>query len=201
MSQLRLSRRARTERYGERVAAKIDDRSHTLLEQLHAKQLLPASRAQRSQLQGRILPALAMYRALCEELGGRDAALGEMDRLFAAQVEPARRLMGILHFIPDAFDAFRFATLLDVWLRFPPALGKMTTVENSRRCLAIDMRSCYCFETLQALGAPELTAVFCSMDDKIYAGLPPAIRWERTQTLGRGANRCDFRWRRSDLIF
>ncbi len=49
--------------------------------------------------------------------------------------------MGILRFIPCAIDAFRFATLLHVWLRFPPALGKMTIVENSRRCLAIDMHS------------------------------------------------------------
>jgi hypothetical protein len=26
--------------------------------------------------------------------------------------------------------------------------------------------------------------------------LPPSIRWERTQTLGRGGSYCDFRWRR-----
>lgn len=31
---------------------------------------------------------------------------------------------------------------------------------------------------------------------QLFAALPPSIAWERTTTLGRGGDRCDFCWRR-----
>lgn len=31
----------------------------------------------------------------------------------------------------------------------------------------------------------------------IYAALPLTITWERTKTLGKGDDCCDFRWRRA----
>jgi hypothetical protein len=30
----------------------------------------------------------------------------------------------------------------------------------------------------------------------MFETLPPTIAWERTMTLGRGGDRCDFCWRR-----
>ena len=46
---------------------------------------------------------------------------------------------------------------------------------------------------LTACGAPELTAHLCAIDDLLYGDLP-GISWERTKTLGRGDDRCDFRF-------
>ena len=53
----------------------------------------------------------------------------------------------------------------------------------------------------QAQGAPELTPICCQVDDWMMENLPPSIRWERTQTLGRGGAVCDFRWRRVPKAF
>ena len=41
-------------------------------------------------------------------------------------------------------------------------------------------------------GCPELCRCFCDSDDISYTGLHPKLIWERTMTLGRGNDRCDF---------
>lgn len=47
-----------------------------------------------------------------------------------------------------------------------------------------------------AADAPELVSHICGFDDWMFAALPPSIAWERTTTLGRSGDRCDFCWRR-----
>ena len=42
---------------------------------------------------------------------------------------------------------------------------------------------------------PELMARFCAVDDLLFGDLP-GVSLERTKTLGRGYDRCDFRFRR-----
>lgn len=101
--------------------------------------------------------------------------------------------MRLLRYIPDAFDAFRWATLLDIRLRFPRERGQTEMVENSARCLAFNVHRCVFLDALAEYGARELTQVFCKSDDIIYAALPPTMRWERTKTLGRGDDCCNFR--------
>ena len=39
---------------------------------------------------------------------------------------------------------------------------------------------------------PELCRCFCDSDDISYTGLHPKLIWERSMTLGRGNDRCDF---------
>ena len=52
---------------------------------------------------------------------------------------------------------------------------------------------------LTAAGAPELTAHLCAIDDLLYGDLR-GISWERTKTLGRGDDRCDFRFCRASAV-
>ena len=41
------------------------------------------------------------------------------------------------------------------------------------------------------LGCPELTKIFCENDDRTYGNLP-GLKFIRTGTLGKGAQKCDF---------
>ena len=41
------------------------------------------------------------------------------------------------------------------------------------------------------LGCPELTKISCGSDDHVYGDLP-GLKFERTTTIGRGGERCDF---------
>ncbi len=55
----------------------------------------------------------------------------------------------------------------------------------------MDVTSCPYCRYFTELGCPELTKIFCENDERIYGNLPGLI-FERTGTLGKGAERCDF---------
>jgi len=71
-------------------------------------------------------------------------------------------------------------------------------VENSQCSFAFNVHRCFYLDVLTAYGAPELTALYCRLDDLLYATWSPSIRWERTKTLGRGDDCCDFRYSRGE---
>ena len=55
----------------------------------------------------------------------------------------------------------------------------------------MDILKCpYCKYCLE-LGCPELTPLFCENDDYVYGNVS-GLRFTRTQTLGKGGDRCDF---------
>ena len=55
----------------------------------------------------------------------------------------------------------------------------------------MDVTSCPYCRYFTELGCPELTKIFCENDERIYGNLPGLI-FERTGTLGKGSERCDF---------
>ena len=54
------------------------------------------------------------------------------------------------------------------------------------------MMKCPYHDTCADYGCPELCRCFCDSDDISYTGLYPKLIWERSMTLGRGNDRCDF---------
>ena len=55
----------------------------------------------------------------------------------------------------------------------------------------MDVTLCPYCRYFTELGCPELTKIFCENDERIYGNLPGLI-FERTGTLGKGSERCDF---------
>ena len=55
----------------------------------------------------------------------------------------------------------------------------------------MDIISCPYYRYFTELGCPELTRIFCENDDRTYGNLP-GLKFERTGTLGKGAECCDF---------
>ncbi len=60
----------------------------------------------------------------------------------------------------------------------------------------MDILACPYFHYFSELGCPELTKIFCDNDERVYGNLP-GLKFERTGTLGKGAERCDFYIRRT----
>ena len=56
----------------------------------------------------------------------------------------------------------------------------------------IDMTRCPYHDECVRCGCPELCHCFCDSDDITYGGLHPRLIWQRTMTLGRGDDCCDF---------
>ena len=55
----------------------------------------------------------------------------------------------------------------------------------------MDVVSCPYNRYFTELGCPELTKISCGADDHVYGDLP-GLKFERTSTIGRGGERCDF---------
>ena len=67
-----------------------------------------------------------------------------------------------------------------------------TVPADGHRYGRVDMMKCPYHDTCADYGCPELCRCFCDSDDISYTGLHPKLIWERSMTLGRGNDRCDF---------
>lgn len=139
----------------------------------------------------RIFPSAAIYLTAKERLG-REAAY---DIVEGAAVELtgryAKKLAGLMR-VPGMRSLF-----IRIW---NPLTRKMFGPDNGfqnrfypkvKGEYRMDILACPYFRYFSELGCPELTRVFCENDDRMYGNLP-GIAFERTGTLGKGAERCDF---------
>jgi len=141
-----------------------------------------------------VLPTLALYQVLREDGASEEQALRETEEVFLADLGRTGRVLEVLARLPGFFGAFRRSIRFLLPIAFPYEGWATEWVETSDRCVAYDITGCPYLEVLKANGAAELTPVFCGWDD-IAFGHMPGVSWERTGTLGRGQERCDFRWR------
>lgn len=139
----------------------------------------------------KIFPSAAVYLSLKEELGP-DKAYGIIEKAtYDTCVSVASKLAKVLK-IPGMKSLF--VRLWDPMTRkvFGPANGfKNNFYDNMKGEYRMDVVSCPYFRYFTELGCPELTRISCKSDDLIYGNMP-GIRFERTGTLGRGNERCDF---------
>jgi hypothetical protein len=149
----------------------------------HATMDLPVSK--------RILPGLALYQVLRESGESQDNALGMIDRafdqLFSGDVTQMKRI-GRLPFVLLFFRLF----VKSFMHKFPPEGWQIEWRQNDKNGIRFDMASCFYQATLRRLGAPELTASFCRVDDLIYSEMSPYVAWQRTMTIAGGDAYCDF---------
>ncbi len=154
--------------------------------------------ALRMHLEKNILPGVALYQVLLAEKGDQAAALAEVELLLqASAVESGlRKATANLKYVPEPFRLLRLITPLIMQYGYPASGWETEFVEVSSQRIAFNIHRCFYLNTLTSYGAPELTRLFCQMDDVVYEALPASIRWERTGTLGRGNEMCDFCYRR-----
>ena len=197
MPYLDVGQQVLAEKRGPVQATLLAARVQARYDELYAHRLRFHQPALRQHYEEGILPSLALYQTLREESDDQEAALAEIDRILAALVERSgrRQLVQILGRLPDPFAVLRIVNRWAMKHRYPPEGWRFEWVEDSDQCIAYDAHECFYWNVLTAYGAPELTAHLCAIDDLLYGDLP-GIAWERTKTLGRGDDRCDFRFRR-----
>ena len=145
-----------------------------------------------------ILPGLALYQVLREDGMAVQEALVEIDGIFEFwfdQYLPLNlRMNRLMAYTPQNFEVFQS---LVYWVmdKFFPAPGwEYELLDVGENTLAFNIHTCFYIQILEYYQAPELTPVFCKLDDLLMAAMPSTIRWGRTQTIGMGAPFCDFRW-------
>jgi hypothetical protein len=189
-----LWQRSLSGRHGAEKANALIARTQVFYKEFLSQHSGESNRANRATLKSRLLPGLSIYRALLEEGRDQQQVLAEVDALFRA-VFFKRMVQGIrvLNYFPDPFPIVK--PVLKMMTRENYLPGSQEIVEDSSDCYAMNVYRCYILDTLTKHGAQELTAVFCNTDDWLTEVLPK-IGWERTKTLGRGGDCCNFRWRR-----
>jgi hypothetical protein len=199
MPYLEVGQRVLAETRGTVKAALLAAQVQARYDELYAHRLRFHQPALRQHLEEGVLPALALYQTLREEGDDQEAVLAEIDRIITAMTERSgrRRLVKAMGHLPDPFAILRIANRWAMKRVYPPEGWRFEWVEDSDQCIAYDARECFYVNVLTFYGAPELTAHLCTVDDLLFGDLP-GISWERTQTLARGDDRCNFRFCRSN---
>lgn len=194
---MRTWRQVLTKYYGPGKTQRLENAIRRQYAHLTSRTEWPPNQALRWHLKENLLPGLALYHVLLEEhQGNQAAALAEVDEAFRAwTLAKSRALLAPLKVFPAPFKFFRLA-LAQTMKRFPSDGWDFEYVENSDNRVAFNGTRCFYLETLTAYGAPELTASFCKTDDVMAECFPPAIRFIRLHTLGRGDAVCDFQYQR-----
>ncbi len=139
----------------------------------------------------RIFPASAVYLTLKEVLGQEKAYSVIENAAIEGCAGIGKKLSGLMR-LPGMRGLF-----VSAW---DPMTKKIFGAGNGFRNVfypkrkgeyRMDVISCPYFRYFTELGCPELTKIFCENDDRIYGNLP-GLKFERTGTLGKGAERCDF---------
>jgi hypothetical protein len=167
----------------ERVFARYRD--------LYANHGFPQNPYLRGHLIEGILPGLAFYQVLRESGEAQESALVLIDHAFAQLFSDNVKKMKKLGRLPFIYSFLRLF-IKPAIRHYPPEGWKIEWIQNDRKAVRFNMRSCFYYDTLFKYGAPELTASFCHVDDLIYGNMSPDLLWQRTMTIARGDAYCDF---------
>jgi hypothetical protein len=153
--------------------------------------------ALRWHLEQKILPCLALYQVLSKENSDQDTVLAEVGSLLEIGLRGFPRFVNVYRYFPLPFalmrQMFRASLLI-----YPRQGWDIEQVENSKTSFAFNVHRCFYLDVFTAYGAPELTALYCRLDDLLFAAWSPSIRWDRLKALGRGDDCCDFRYSRGE---
>ncbi|MGZ3645723.1 MAG: L-2-amino-thiazoline-4-carboxylic acid hydrolase [Ktedonobacteraceae bacterium] len=195
MPNLKIWQQALIEKHGEIQGTILAARTQARYEALYNERPHFTHPALRWHLEQKILPGLALYQVLSKENNDQGAVLAEVGSLLVLGLRVFTKFVNMYRYLPLPF-AIRRQILRASLLAFPQQGWDIDQIEQSERSFAFTIHRCFYLDVLTAYGAPELTALYCRLDDLLYATLSPSIRWERTKTLGRGDDCCDFRWSR-----
>jgi hypothetical protein len=152
-------------------------------------------RAMRFHTESRIFPAAAIYLTAKERLG-EETAFSIVENAAVELTDELGRKLARLMRLPGMRSLF--VRVWDPLVRkvFGPDNGfRNTFYPKQKGEYRMDVLACPYCRYFTELGCPELTKIYCENDERTYGNLP-GIAFERTGTLGKGADRCDFRIRK-----
>ena len=152
-------------------------------------------RAMRFHTESRIFPSAAIYLTAKERLGEKTAFRIVENAAIELTDQLGKKLAHLMR-LPGMRSLF-----VRIW---DPLVRKVFGPDNGFRNVfyprqkgeyRMDVLACPYCQYFTELGCPELTRIYCENDERTYGNLP-GVTFERTGTLGKGADRCDFRIRK-----
>lgn len=150
------------------------------------------SAAIREHLQLKLFPPMAYYKALRANGFCQEEALSYVRRETQRAAAIKKEQMGKLARLPFAYTLYRMGAKKHMKKNFPDEGWQTEWVRCDGQEIHFNLRRCIYQDVTSQFGCPELCGVYCENDDIAFSGLMPKIRFERTGTLGDGADCCDF---------
>jgi hypothetical protein len=138
-----------------------------------------------------ILPGLAFYQILRESGESQESALAIIDQAFELLFSNNQVKLKKLGRLPFIYPFLRLY-IKPAMRQYPPEGWNLEWIQNDKNAIRFNMKSCFYYDTLSKYAAPELTASFCKVDDFIYENMSQAVKWQRSMTIARGNEYCDF---------
>lgn len=141
-----------------------------------------------------IFPAIAVYKAVRENHS--EMAMEIMEKGAAWVSAKKGEALSKMMKIPGFKSVFMKVFSLGVKTSFGTKAGfTYRFISDTTRRLEFDMLKCPYANFCKKYGCEELTHIFCKNDEYAYGGIP-GIKFIRTETLGTGGERCDFKFKR-----
>lgn len=178
---------------GSSSAKKIRTSAHLRLQEL-LEENSSDSPALRKHTFSRIYPGIAVYEAMLAEGIPSEKAVWYLREYYQRFCKiPAAAIRGILK-IPGLYRKVPSLLLKTSLKGFSEASGFVYRFpEHSDNETCFDIVRCPYYETCSRYGHPEITKAFCDSDDVSYGNMHPKLIWGRTQTIGHGAECCNFK--------
>ena len=188
------TRRALIEHLGPDQTSALIQHARMQYQPLYKNRKDYSNKALQKHLEDSILPGIAIYQSLLAFGSSKEEALGIMEAVFREWSKPMRRRVEILGRLPFYYGMLRLLIKPILRSNFPEKGWKIEWKEHNQDRTAFDMKSCFYLDVLTEYEVPELTPMYCLMDDLVYDRASPYIKWDRTKTLGRGDDCCDFQF-------
>lgn len=147
-------------------------------------------------LENTILPTTSFYKALMEI--DSENALKNINFIITSLCEKGNRILNRMLKFPGMKSVFMKQLPKIAIMQFGRGCGfDYENIKVSKKSFLMDMTVCPYLKYTKLFNVPELIAVFCESDFITYGNLD-GISFQRTETLGTGGSKCDFRFFRTD---
>ena len=151
-----------------------------------------ASPEKQRHLEGQILPGIAAYEILKTCMPAQTALQTVHGYVEQRAWKLKKILLGLMR-LPGLYKKVPGIFSSQTPRFFGPAAGfAAKEIRTTGGVWRIDMTKCPYHDACVQYGCRELCRCFCDSDDITYGGLHPKLLWQRTKTLGRGGDCCDF---------
>ena len=180
--------------FGLTVGTKIYYDASEILTELLGGADFRYSKAVEKHMRGFILPEIAYYRAMQKNGIGKEKAYQFLDDEIQKRAKKSSKVFGAFKRLPWFFSIVKWVIKKAMANGFPKEGWNTEWKTDDKNELAMNIHSCLYMETFTKYGCPELCKASCDSDVTTFRGMEPKVIFVRTQTIGAGADYCNFRY-------
>jgi hypothetical protein len=152
------------------------------------------SKAVERHLRRFIIPEIAFYRAMHNNGIEKEEAYQFLHDEIQKPAQKASDMFGAFKFLPFFFPIAKWIIKKVMAVSFPKEGWNTEWKVDNKNELSMNIHSCLYMETFAKYACPELCKANCDTDVTSFKGMEPKIIFKRTQTIGSGADYCNFRY-------